>query len=94
VVVFDCLRDFIEVPLLRSNILSPSLEPDIVGTMTLSNSFHWHSRSDVEWSVDVETKLFVESFGSNWFSFIKVDNLPSLIGILVVVSILRINFNT
>jgi hypothetical protein len=53
VVVLDGLGDLIKVPLLSLDILSPSLKPDIVGTMALSNSLHWHSGSDVERSVDV-----------------------------------------
>jgi len=73
--------------LLGSDVLSPSLEPDVVGTVALSNSLHWHSRSKIEWSVDVESKLFVEALGSNSLSLVNIDNLPSLVGIIIVVSI-------
>ena len=41
VVVFDGLGYSIEVPLLSSCVVSPSLEPDVVGTVALSNSVHW-----------------------------------------------------
>jgi len=43
VVVLDGLGDLVEVPLLLSHILSPSLEPDVVGTVALSNSLEWQS---------------------------------------------------
>jgi len=43
VVVLECLGDTIEEPLLGGNVLSPSLEPDVVGTMALSNSLEWQS---------------------------------------------------
>jgi len=61
VVVLDGLRDSIEVPLLCSSIVSPSLEPDVVGTVALSNSVEWKFGDKVEWSVDMETKVFVQS---------------------------------
>jgi len=61
VVVLDCLGDIIEVPLLSSNVLSPSLQGNIVSTDALDNSLHWHSGSNVEWSVDMETEVFVNS---------------------------------
>jgi len=79
VVVLECLGDFIEVPLLGSDILSPSLQPNIVGSVAFSDSLHWHSRSDVEWSVDVEAEFLVESLCSDFVSLIDVDNLPSLV---------------
>jgi len=41
VVVLDGLGDSVEVPLLGLSIVSPSLEPDVVGTVTLSNSVEW-----------------------------------------------------
>jgi hypothetical protein len=42
----------------------------------------------------METKFLVESFGSNWFSLVKIDDLPSLVGIIVAVSILVVNNNS
>jgi hypothetical protein len=41
VVVFEGLRDLIEIPLLSSNILSPSLQPNVVGSVALSYSVEW-----------------------------------------------------
>jgi hypothetical protein len=41
VVVLDGLGDTIEVPLLGFYIVSPSLQPNIVGTVALSNSVEW-----------------------------------------------------
>jgi hypothetical protein len=82
VVVLEGLGDLIEVPLLSVCILSPSLEPNVVSTMAFNDSLHWHSRSNIERSVDVETEFFVESFGSNWLCLVKIDNLPLLISIV------------
>jgi hypothetical protein len=41
VVVLDGLRDAVEVPLLGLGVVSPSLQPDVVGTVALSNSVEW-----------------------------------------------------
>jgi hypothetical protein len=41
VVVLDCLGDTIEVPLLGFDIVSPSLQPNVVSTVALSNSVEW-----------------------------------------------------
>jgi hypothetical protein len=84
VVVFECLCNLIEIPLLSISILSPSLKPDIVSTMALSNSLHWESWSNIERPVDMESKLFIESFGPDWFGLVKIDNFPSLISSLLV----------
>jgi hypothetical protein len=85
VVVLDSLRDFVEVPLLSSSVLSPSLQPDIVGTMTFNHSLHWKPRSDIEWSIDVETEFFIQTLCFCLGCFIKVDNIPFLVDTLVVV---------
>jgi len=53
VVVLDRFRYLIEIPLLSFSILSPSLKPDVVGTVALSNSLHWKSGSNIEWSVGI-----------------------------------------
>jgi hypothetical protein len=79
VVVLDGLRDFIKVPLLCSYILSPSLEPHIVGAMAFSNSLHWKSRSDIERSIDIESKFFIKTLSFSFFCFIKIDDSPFLI---------------
>jgi hypothetical protein len=62
--------------------------------VALSNSLHWHSRSDIEWSIDVESEFLVETLGSNLVSLIKIDDLPSLIGIVVLVVVLLFNTNS
>jgi hypothetical protein len=61
------------------SVVSPSLEPDIVGTVAFSNSVHWKFGDEVEWSVDMEAKVLVDSLGLDSFSFIKINNLPLLI---------------
>jgi hypothetical protein len=65
--------------LLGSGVLSPSLQGNIVGTLALSNSLEWKSWSDIEWSVDMETELFIHSLSVNLISFIYIDYLPLLI---------------
>jgi hypothetical protein len=62
-VIFDGLGDSIEVPLLSSSVVSPSLHPDIVGTVALSNSVERKLRNKVEWSVNMESKVLVKSLG-------------------------------
>jgi len=59
--------------------LSPSSEIDPVVSMHGNNSLHWHSRSDVEWSIDMEAEFVVESLSLKLFSILSVDNLPSLV---------------
>jgi hypothetical protein len=83
VVVLDGLGDLIEVPLLGSCVLSPSSQPDVVGTMAFSDSLEWQSGSDVEWSVDVESKFFVQSLSFSLCLLIEIKYLPSLVGTIV-----------
>lgn len=78
VVVLESLGDSIEVPLLSLGIVSPSLEPNIVSTVALNKSVEWEFRDDIEWSVYMEAKSFVETLGLDSISFVKVDNLPFL----------------
>jgi len=78
VVILDGLGDLVEVPLLLSHVVSPSLQPNVVGTMALSNSLERHSRSEVEWSVNVESEFRVETLLSILFSLVEINNLPLL----------------
>jgi hypothetical protein len=43
---------------------------------------HWHVGNKIEWSVDLETEFFIKSFGCDLFSFVLIDNLPSLVSIV------------
>jgi len=88
VVILDGLRNFIEIPLLRSCVLSPSLQPDVVSTVALSNSIEWKFRDDVEWSVNVETKFLIQALCFSLHS-INISNLPSLVG--SIVSVVNLN---
>jgi hypothetical protein len=85
-IVLDGLGNTIEVPLLTHCVLSPSSKVDIVSTNALSNSFHWKSRSEVEWSVDMESPVFVKTLGWLFLCFININNLPSLLWLLSFVS--------
>jgi hypothetical protein len=78
VVVLDGLGDSVEVPLLGLSIVSPSLEPDVVGTVALDHSVEWEFRDDVEWSVYMEAKIFVETLSLDSISLVKIDNIPNL----------------
>jgi hypothetical protein len=60
--------------------------------MHLSNSVEWELWNDVEWSVDMESEFFIESLGFKLVSFVKIDDLPSLVNTFVV--ILNINWFT
>jgi len=84
VIVEDELGSLIESPLgMYSMSWSPSSQVDPVVSMHSDNSLHWHSRPDVEWSVDMEAKFFVQSLGFNLISFINVDDLPFLVSSVV-----------
>jgi len=78
VVVLDGLGDSIEVPLLCSSIVSPSLQPDVVSTVALSNSVEWKLGHKVEWSVDMESKVFADTLGLDCLCFVKIDYIPDL----------------
>jgi hypothetical protein len=93
VVALNGLGYLIEEPLLLSGTRSPSLEPDIVGTVAFSNSLEWQSWSHIEWSVDMEAELIVHSLGSILIRLINIDDLPLLV--LEVTCLSRgINTNT
>jgi len=83
--VQDSLGGLIKLPLLSCSSLDPSSEINISVSVHLSNSLHWKSRSDVEWSVDVESELFVNSLGLFLLGLIKIDDIPSLVCLSMVV---------
>jgi hypothetical protein len=78
VVVLNGLGDSIEVPLLCSSIVSPSLQPDVVSSVALSNSVEWKLGDKVEWSVDMESKVFADTLGLDCLCFVKIDDIPDL----------------
>ena len=78
VVVLDGLGFDVEVPLLCLGVLSPSSESEI-GAVGFSDSLHWESGSDVEWSVNMESEVLVESFTLFLRSLVYIDDSPSLI---------------
>jgi len=75
----DSLGDIIEVVLLCSNVLSESLDYNIVGTNGFHNSLQWESWDKVEWSVDLESEITVHSLSCNLFGYIKIENFPDLV---------------
>jgi len=79
VVISDGLGDSIEEPLLCLVVLFPSVKLDVVVSVSLGNSLHWKSGSDVEWSVDMESEVAINSLCCWLTNSIDVDNLPSLV---------------
>ena len=64
VVVEDCLSSLVKSPLSMCSVSwSPSSQVDPMISVHGDDSLHWHSRSDVEWSVDMEAEFFVHSLG-------------------------------
>jgi hypothetical protein len=84
-VASDGLRNLVKVPLLSQDIVSPSLKSNIVSTNAFSNSVEWKLRDNVEWSVDVETKFFIESLSFSLRTFIKIQDIPFLVDTLAIV---------
>jgi hypothetical protein len=83
--VVNSLGLLIESPLSMFGMSwSPSSQVDPMVTVFGSNSLHWHSWSHVEWSVDIESELFVHSLCFNFWSLINIDNLPFLVSSSVV----------
>jgi hypothetical protein len=79
VVGSDGFADWIEIVLLVLSVDNVPVESDMSSTVALNNSLHWKSRDNVERSIDMESEFFIETFFWNWFSFIKIDNIPSLV---------------
>jgi hypothetical protein len=63
---------------------SPSSQENSAFSVLCDKSSHWHHWFNVEWSVDVETKFFIESLGSESISILKIDNLPFLVDSSIV----------
>jgi hypothetical protein len=77
--VFDSLGLFIESPFL-SPIVSPSPQDNLGSAEHLNHHVEWKLRDDVEWSVDVESKILVETLSFSLSFLVKIKNLPSLVG--------------
>jgi hypothetical protein len=54
--------------------------PHVTKTMHVCNSVEWKFRHNIEWSIDVESEFFIQSFCLNFISIFDIDNLPLLIG--------------
>jgi len=68
------------------SVLNPSVEMHPSTTVASDESLHWHVRSDIEWSVDVETEFFIESFSFTLSSLVKIDDIPFLVNLTCVLS--------
>jgi hypothetical protein len=79
VIVSNGLGNFIKPKLLVFSIVSPSLKYNIGTSEHFSNSVEWKLRNNIEWSINVETKLFIQTFSGSLFGFVKVKYLPFLV---------------
>jgi hypothetical protein len=61
------------------SVLDPSVKVDPSSTVASHDSLHWHHWSEVEWSIDMETEFFIESFSFILFGFINIDDIPFLV---------------
>jgi hypothetical protein len=59
-------------------VVSPSSHSNIVGTDALNHSVEWKLGNNMEWSVYMETEVFVKSFDLRTLCLVKIDNSPSL----------------
>jgi hypothetical protein len=44
----------------------------------LDYSLHWKSGSNIEWSIDIESKFFIETLGLSLCLLVKIKDLPFL----------------
>jgi hypothetical protein len=77
VVIPDGLGDSIEDEL-HCWMGCPSLQQDVAAAVTLNMSLEWKLRNDVEWSVDVESEVFVKSLLLRSLVLVKIEYLPLL----------------
>jgi hypothetical protein len=85
VLVIDGLGSLIKSPLgMYSMSWSPSSQVDPMVSVHSDNSLHRHSRSDIEWSVDMESLFCILSLGSNLTVLSNKDNLPFLVDLTIV----------
>jgi hypothetical protein len=73
----------VEWPSLCQSVLNKSLKSDVSSSKHLSDSSHRESWDKVEWSVTVKTEVWVKSLSDRSFLFIKIDNLPELLGLSI-----------
>jgi hypothetical protein len=52
--------------------------------MAFSNSVEWKFWDEIEWSIYMESEVFVESLWLDCICFVKIDNSPSLMLSIIV----------
>jgi hypothetical protein len=52
--------------------------------VALNNSSKWKFGNKVEWSVDMESKVFVQSLGLWAISFVEIDHSPFLVSSSII----------
>jgi len=75
----DSLSSRIQEELLGVSVPDKCLQHDVSCSNKFSNSVHWQSRNEIEWSVLLNSEL---AFPVDWLSFfiVTVDDCPFLIG--------------
>jgi hypothetical protein len=52
--------------------------------VAFDNSSEWKFGLNIEWSVDMESEVFVDSFNLRTLGFVKINNIPLLSSTSVV----------
>lgn len=82
----DSLGTIVKVELLRNLVPLLPLEDEVSSSSNFNGSSTTHSGDNVEWSSNMESKVFVKSFTLNCGLLITVDNLPLLVLTMYFVS--------
>jgi hypothetical protein len=52
--------------------------------MAFSNSVEWKLRDNVEWSIDMESEVFIDSLCLRSIGFVQIENSPLLMSSLII----------
>jgi hypothetical protein len=83
--ILDSLGYLIKGPLLSSSIVNSVSDHEVSSSNNFNYSLHWHFRHNVEWSIDIETKVATQSTALGLTLSIKILNCPSLVWTIVSV---------
>ena len=61
-----------------------SLDYKVSSTNNFNHSSHWQFRSDIEWSIDIESKVSIKSLGHCLRLLVNIEDSPSLVVSIVV----------
>jgi hypothetical protein len=83
-VISNGLSPLIKEELLLFLVLSPSLEDHVSSTEHLNHSVEWKLRNNIEWSINLEAKFFIESLCLYLVSLVNIKNCPLLVSSIVI----------